>query len=246
VRRGRDGKRELGAGRRSAGRASTSWRLGPLLPLLPLLPILLLPEVAAARGPIYSFVDDRGVVHFTNIPSEDRRFYPIPPAPERVPESSRSRAEPPPEHYGFDALIVRKAHRHRVAPALVKAVIAAESNFEPRAVSRVGAQGLMQLMPGTALKLGLEEPFEPAQNVEAGARYLRAMLDRYGNLRHALAAYNAGPTAVDQHRGVPPYPETRAYVDRVLNYYRGYHDEFRRSSRATAGPAGRPARRRGG
>ena len=89
----------------------------------------------------------------------------------------------------------------------------------------------------------MQEPFEPEQNVAAGARYLRVMLDRYGDLRRALAAYNAGPTAVDRHQGVPPYAETRAYVDRVLNYYRGYYDEFNRSPRATSVP---PARRSGG
>jgi soluble lytic murein transglycosylase len=214
--------------------------------LLLLLPLSLLPEMAAARGPIYRFVDDRGVIHFTNIPNANQRFQLVPPAPERLPAALQVRVDPPPDHHAFDALIVRKAREHRVEPALVKAVIAAESNFEPRAISRVGAQGLMQLMPKTGRKLGLEEPFEPVQNVEAGARYLRAMLDRYGDLRRALAAYNAGPTAVDRHRGVPPYPETRAYVDRVLTYYRGYHDEFRRSSPAAAGSAGRPARRGGG
>jgi len=216
-------------------------RLWLLLPLA-LLPPLLLPGAAAARDPIYSFEDARGVIHFTNIPPTDERFHPVVLAPTSTRGRSLER-EDLPDHHSYDALILRSAREHRVEPALVKAVMAAESNFEPRAVSRVGAQGLMQLMPETARTLGVREPFEPEQNVAGGARYLRAMLDRYGDLRRALAAYNAGPTAVDQHRGVPPYPETRAYVDRVLNYYRGYYDEFRRSPRAVAAP---PAWRGGG
>jgi hypothetical protein len=216
-------------------------RLWLLLPLALLTPPIL-PGVAAARDPIYRFEDARGVIHFTNIPSADERFHPVALAPTSTRGRSLKREELP-DHHGYDALILRSAREHRVEPALVKAVMAAESNFEPRAISRVGAQGLMQLMPETARTLGVQEPFEPEQNVAAGARYLRAMLDRYGDLRRALAAYNAGPTAVDQHRGVPPYPETRAYVDRVLNYYRGYYDEFRRSPRAVAAP---PAWRGGG
>jgi soluble lytic murein transglycosylase len=135
-------------------------------------------------------------------------------------------------------VIVRAARNHRVEPALVKAVIAAESNFEAQAVSRVGAQGLMQLMPATSRTLGVRDPFHPTENVEGGTRYLREMLDRYGDLRRALAAYNAGPKAVDRYQGIPPYTETREYVYRVLNYYRGYDDEFRRRSRARTRGAG--------
>jgi len=126
----------------------------------------------------------------------------------------------------FDALIAQAARSFDVDPALVKAVVAAESNFDARAVSRVGAQGLMQLMPETAQRMGVTAPFEPSQNLRGGVRYLSEMLDRYGDLRRALAAYNAGPTAVDRYRGIPPYPETRAYVSRVLGYYRGYRDHF--------------------
>jgi soluble lytic murein transglycosylase-like protein len=109
----------------------------------------------------------------------------------------------------------------------VKAVIAAESNFDPEAISHRGAQGLMQLMPATAAALGVADPLQPTQNVQAGARYLRLMLDRYGDLERALAAYNAGPSAVDRYGGIPPYPETRDYVQRVLAYYRHYHGDFR-------------------
>jgi soluble lytic murein transglycosylase-like protein len=176
---------------------------------------------------VYRYVDDRGVVHFTDRP-EDARYEWIPTDNtgliERQTESRRYKV-PPDDTY--DRLILRAARNHRVEPALVKAVIAAESNFRPTAVSRVGAQGLMQLMPGTARELGVRDPFHPGENVDGGTRYLRDMLDRYGDLKRALAAYNAGPTAVDRYRGVPPYPETLDYVSRVLTYYRGYHAEFR-------------------
>jgi len=101
--------------------------------------------------------------------------------------------------------------------------------FNAGAVSRKGAQGLMQLMPRTAASLGVEDALHAGDNVRGGTRYLRLMLDRYGDdLSRALAAYNAGPTAVDRYRGVPPYRETRAYVKRVLTYYRHYHGDFSR------------------
>jgi soluble lytic murein transglycosylase-like protein len=128
----------------------------------------------------------------------------------------------PPRVSEFDPIIQATARDFGVEPALVKAVIAAESSFDSEAVSRVGALGLMQLMPETAAELGVEDPMNPAQNIEGGTRYLREMLDRYGDMRRALAAYNAGPDAVDRFRGVPPYRETRVYVSRVLDFYRGY------------------------
>jgi soluble lytic murein transglycosylase-like protein len=199
--------------------------------------LLLLAAVVVGRSAdaaVYRYVDDRGVVHFTDRP-RDARYEWVPTSPDSVNERQtvRRRVELPlVDHY--DSLILRSARDHRVEPALVKAVIAAESNFEPRAVSRVGAQGLMQLMPRTAEALGVENPFHPGQNVDGGTRYLREMLDRYGDLRRALAAYNAGPKAVDRYHGIPPYPETVDYVSRVLNYYRGYHAEFRRRAPRSA------------
>ncbi len=118
------------------------------------------------------------------------------------------------------ALTRAAALRHGLDPALVLAVVAVESAFEPAALSPKGAQGLMQLMPGTASALGVSEPFDPAQNLDGGTRHLGALVARYsGDLTKALAAYNAGEAAVARHRGVPPYRETRDYVRHVLQRY---------------------------
>jgi soluble lytic murein transglycosylase-like protein len=117
-------------------------------------------------------------------------------------------------------LINRTASRHGVDPTLVAAVARAESGLDPRAVSHAGAKGLMQLMDGTARGLGVRDPFDPAQNVEGGTRYLSDMLDKFGSPELALAAYNAGPNAVRKHGGVPPFKETQTYVRRVLDYQR--------------------------
>jgi soluble lytic murein transglycosylase-like protein len=103
--------------------------------------------------------------------------------------------------------------------ALIDAVIRTESGYRPQAVSRVGAQGLMQLMPATAREVGVRNPFDPRQNILGGARYLRRMFDRFGTLKLAIAAYNAGPNAVAKHNGVPPFRETKAYVRTVMTRY---------------------------
>jgi soluble lytic murein transglycosylase-like protein len=117
----------------------------------------------------------------------------------------------------MDAYIKQVSARYKVPADLVAAVIDAESDNNPRAVSRRGARGLMQLMPKTARTLGVDDPFDPRANIDAGVRHLRALMDRFGNdLPLVLAAYNAGEVAVIKHRGVPPYRETRAYVKRIL------------------------------
>jgi soluble lytic murein transglycosylase-like protein len=124
----------------------------------------------------------------------------------------------------IDALVSQNADIWQVDPALIKSVIANESSFNANATSPVGAQGLMQLMPETAAALGVRNPYDPAQNVAGGTRYLRSLLDRFkGDTRLAVAAYNAGPGAVEQYGDVPPYAETQSYVKNVL----GSLDQYR-------------------
>jgi Transglycosylase SLT domain len=121
----------------------------------------------------------------------------------------------------YDALIEREAKRVDLDASFVSALIRAESNYEPRAVSRKGARGLMQLMPATARRLSVRKPFDPTSNVRGGVRYLRELVDRYGNHPElVLAAYNAGEGAVATYNGVPPYRETVAYVSRILKWWR--------------------------
>jgi soluble lytic murein transglycosylase-like protein len=130
------------------------------------------------------------------------------------------RASEAPSDTPFALLIRAAAEKHGVDEELISSVITAESAFNPRAVSRKRARGLMQLMPATASQLAVQDAFDPAQNVDAGTRYLKLLLEKYGqDLTLALAAYNAGPDRVMQYGGVPPFSETRAYVRRVLADY---------------------------
>jgi soluble lytic murein transglycosylase-like protein len=123
----------------------------------------------------------------------------------------------------IDQLVQQNASTWQVDPSLVKAVIANESGFNANATSKVGAQGLMQLMPATAQSLGVQNPYDPSQNVAGGTRYLKGLLDRFnGDTRLAVAAYNAGPGAVEKYGDVPPYAETKNYVQNVLGSYEKY------------------------
>ena len=130
--------------------------------------------------------------------------------------------------FTFSDIVSAAARRHRLNPAFIKSIIAAESAFSPTAVSPKGAVGLMQLMPATAREFGAD-PGVPEQNIDAGAHYLSWLMQRYSHrkdqLRRVIAAYNAGPGAVEHYRGVPPYRETRVYVARVLRFFKRYQSE---------------------
>jgi len=117
----------------------------------------------------------------------------------------------------YQNLINAASQKYALSPQLLEAVIDAESQYNPKALSCKGAQGLMQLMPQTAWQLGVSNPFDPEQNIDAGARYLKLMLDKFGALELALAAYNAGPAAVERYGGIPPYQETKEYVKKICS-----------------------------
>lgn len=165
-----------------------------------------------AQAQIARYHGPDGRLYFTNLP--------VPPASgptvvTRPALATRLTAPAP-----VFSLIQRLAQQYSVDPHLVRAIIMVESNFDPRAVSRAGAQGLMQLMPDTAARYRVEDPFDPHANIEGGIRYLRDLLRLFPrDLRHVLAAYNAGEGAVQYYGGIPPYPETQRYVERVLALY---------------------------
>lgn len=183
---------------------------------------LALPSVGTAEIFMYRAPD--GSVHFSNAPAKRGfRRYPkqfgFSTAPRRVVDR--------PHHSTFDSIITDVAGRRGVDPALIKAVIRAESGFVPTARSPKGALGLMQLMPATARQHDVWHAFDPSQNIEGGVKHLRMLLDRYrGNVRLALAAYNAGHGAVEKYGGVPPYKETVEYIQRVFQFRDHYRAHF--------------------
>src|SRR5262249_2504364 len=127
--------------------------------------------------------------------------------------------QPPPSPATISTLVERSARAHNVDPLLVQSIIQVESNYDVHAVSPKGAEGLMQLTPPTARMLGVSNSFDPAENIEGGVSYLKQLQDLYKDARLALAAYNAGPGAVDKYKSIPPYPETREYVEKVGQRY---------------------------
>jgi soluble lytic murein transglycosylase-like protein len=165
---------------------------------------------------IYSYIDENGTVHFTNVPTDQRyRMF---------------LREKKNYHLGlvdpqkYDPLISEVCEKYNMDAALIKAIIRAESNFDPYVTSWKGAQGLMQLMPETAYELNVNDVFHPRENLEGGVRYMKYLLERFNhNLSLALAAYNAGENAVLKYNlNIPPYNETKEYVSRVLRYFRAY------------------------
>jgi soluble lytic murein transglycosylase-like protein len=178
-----------------------------------------------AMADIYRYVDEDGIVHFTDAPT-DKRFKVFMRDLKKDRElrtklkyaSSVNPAE-------YEQLITTCSAKYGVNPCLVKAVIHAESGYNPNAVSSKGASGLMQLMPGTAKSLKVADRFNPKDNVEGGVKYLRFLLDTFrGDVSLAVAAYNAGMGNVAKYGGIPPYNETRTYVSRVLSYMKSYQE----------------------
>ncbi len=174
--------------------------------------------IGIAGGDIYVRKDSQGVLHFTNVPSHSGYRVVIREWEAGSPVSSQARGR-------VEKIIRSTSERHGVDPHLVRAVIKVESDFDSRARSRKGAEGLMQLMPATAELHNVGDVYDPAENIEGGVRHLKVLLNRFeGNLRLTLAAYNAGISAVEKHDGVPPFAETKKYVQRVLKYYQGYRE----------------------
>ena len=171
---------------------------------------------SGAFADIYRFKDEKGGWHFTNVKSDRRYKVYIRESP-----SARSGTQ---YIRDYEYIITQASKRFKVEPSLIKAVIKAESDFDHRAVSNKGAQGLMQLMPRTADDMEVGDPLNPEENIFGGTRYLSLMLERFkDDKRLALAAYNAGPERVEEYKGVPPFSETTSFIEKVLFYYQQYN-----------------------
>lgn len=177
---------------------------------------------AHAHPKIYTYLDAEGVRHFTDVPDDNRYRLLVLSAQDLTESGDRYNPSLLARATQYDAIIETAASSNAVEANLLRAVIVVESGFNSHAVSKRGAVGLMQLMPATASRFGVSNLYDPRQNVHAGARYLKFLMDRFGqNVRLALAAYNAGEDAVDRNGGqIPPFTETMAYVPKVLKIYR--------------------------
>ena len=197
----------------------------------------LLVTALPARADVYQYIDGNGTISLTNVPNDPRYQRIISELPRSRSVISDGELEP---------VIARHSRAHRLHPALIRAVIKTESDFDPLAVSRAGAIGLMQLMPQTAMRLEVRDSYNPDENIGGGTKYLRQLLDRFnGNLPLALAAYNAGEQAVERYRGLPPIAETKQYVKKVLRYYRAFLMNDRLSSSRSYRPQAPAAPSRG-
>jgi soluble lytic murein transglycosylase len=189
---------------------------------------------AAVQCDIYKYVDKNGVMHFTNVPTASSAKFRVFLRESPVPTASSAKfriylresspyLRKPETHDFFQTLIHTAAQEIGIAAPLIKAIIKAESNFNPQAVSKKGALGLMQIMPSNFKSLNIRDPFDPKQNIMGGAQYFKQMMNRFdGKLHLALAAYNAGPETVERYQRIPPIRETENYVRRVLKYYNQY------------------------
>jgi soluble lytic murein transglycosylase-like protein len=177
---------------------------------------------AAANSKIYTYMDAQGQRHYTDVPDNNRYRLLVFSSQDRTASGDRYDMQLLAKASQYDSIIEQAAATAALEPNLLRAVIVVESGFNSRAVSKRGAVGLMQLMPATATRFGVSNPYDARQNVHAGARYLKFLMDRFGHdVRLALAAYNAGEEAVERNGGqIPPFSETMAYVPRVLKIYK--------------------------
>jgi len=184
--------------------------------------LLLLLAQPASGSDIWMRTNPDGSITFTDTPQEAgyQQF-----RPNQLSTATRVVIRHLPRIDRYDHLFLEASRIHRVSAELLKAVCLAESAMNPDAISSAGAQGLMQLMPGTAVEVHVSDPFDPRQSIDGGARYLARQLATFGGVAHALAAYNAGPAAVRKYGGIPPYEETQAYVKKVLAYYEHFRTE---------------------
>lgn len=191
--------------------------------------LLIVIMAGSVSADIFVRIHEDGHKEFTNSPSgpgwvyyaSEKGFQPV--------IKFKVKAKPK----SVDELILEISKKFKVSPALVKAIATAESNCDPKAISRKGAQGVMQLMPRTARELNVTAPLDPRDNIVGGVKYIKGLIASHGDLRLALAAYNAGPAAVKRYAGIPPYRETINYVKKVIRYYRVYNkmDEYKLAGR---------------